>query len=37
MQAKFASTPNTGTTTCLKPLNVWCSRKATMAMTQVNM
>src|SRR5205814_9433387 len=37
MQQKFARMPNTGMNTCLKPLNVWCPRKATMATTHVIM
>src|SRR5262245_39097465 len=37
MQQKLARIPNTGTTTCLKPLNVWCSRNATIATTHVIM
>ena len=35
--ARFASKPKTGTTKCLNPLKLWCSRKATIAMTQVIM
>ena len=37
MHARFASTPNTGTTVCLNVLKVWCSRKATIATTHVSM
>ena len=37
MQTRFATRPNTGMTMCLKPLKLWCSRKATIAMMQVIM
>ena len=37
MQSRFARRPNTGMTKCLIPLNMWCSRKATIATMQVVM
>ena len=37
MHTRLASRPNTGMTMCLKPLNMWCSRKATIATMQVIM
>src|SRR5215510_8578848 len=37
MHTKLAKIPKTGTKTCLKPLNMWCSRNATIATAQVIM